>query len=186
LKFYKFSLLILLMFFALNLNSHPHLFIEPSLEIELNDNYISGFRVGWKWDYWWSSDVIAACDLNKDFFLDEEEIQLVYQDYFNRIQRVGYFAEIYFDGEFQRIGKVEQFSAKIEGDETVSYSFLFPLNLELEEKVEIKIVFYDRTIFTAFDRDLVLIEHKDLLYENVRITTYSLYGVQVQFKVSLK
>ncbi len=182
----KFLILIVLLVFTLSLYSHPHLFIEPSVELVLSENRISGIKVVWKWDYWWSSDVIAACDLDKDFFLNEEEIQLVYENYFSRIHRVGYFTEIYINGKSQRIGKVEHFSAKIEGDETVSYSFLFPLYIEISGKVGIKIVFHDRTIFTAFDRDLELIEHEDLLHENVRVNTHSLYGVQVQFDVSLK
>lgn len=184
-KLREFLFLIVFLLFTISLNGHPHLFIEPSVELVLSENVISGIRVIWKWDIWWSMDVIAACDLDKDFFLNEEEIELVYKNYFSRINRVGYFTDIYINGKSHRISKVEQFSAKIEEDETVSYSFLFPLNVEIKGETGVRIVFYDRTIFTAFDRDLKLIKHEDLNYENVRISTYSLYGVQVQFDVSL-
>ena len=177
------SLISLIFLMSVALKAHPHLFVEPAVEVMVTEDRVIGLRVTWKWDIWWSMDVIADCDVDRDFFLSEEEVNLVYNNYFNAIESFGYFTEIFVNNRQQQIDKVLNFSAKIEDDETVSYSFTFPLELSTASRPRIRIRFNDRTIYTAFDRDLKLKADKKIELYDIRIATHSYYGVQVDFSV---
>ncbi len=177
--------LFLLMIVA-SLFCHPHLFVEPSVKVLTSENTISGILVYWKWDLWWSMDVISECDLDRDFAFNEKEVELVYKDFFSPIRQYAYFTEITVAGKKQSINRVENFDAVINGDETVTYSFVFPINVEINQRVPIKILFNDRTIFTAFETNIETIENDQLIYQNIKTSGYGFYGAQVELDVILK
>jgi ABC-type uncharacterized transport system substrate-binding protein len=182
----KLLLSFLMLLSVASLFCHPHLFVEPSVKVLSSENTISGILVYWKWDLWWSMDVISECDLDKNFTLNAEEVELVYNDFFSPIRQYAYFTEITVAGKKQRINRVENFDAVINGDETVTYSFVFPINVEIKEKVPIRVLFNDRTIYTAFETNIDTIENDHLLYRNIKTSGYGYYGAQIEFDVILK
>jgi len=184
-KYKEILILLSIMLFS-KLLAHPHLFIEPSLEFIVSDNSIRAVRVCWKWDRWWSMDVIFDCDINRDGYLDEEEIKLVYNDYFKGIQNFNYFTQIFIDGNKSNTGQVKNFTAKINNDETVSYCFDFAVEASLNRSVKFEIRFEDITIFTAFDRDLTIKNHQDLVYKDLTIGMLGYYGVKAELIIEKK
>ena len=62
--------------------SHPHVFIETSMEFIFNESELKGFRLNWIFDEMFSSVVMQDCDKNKDILLDKKEIRIIEKDYF--------------------------------------------------------------------------------------------------------
>lgn len=169
---------------AVSLTAHPHLFIEPSLGVIVEDNTITGLRVSWKWDMWWSMDVIAEADKNRDGFLDKEEVKIVYDKFFVGIKDFDFFTEIRVNGKKQDTDDIKDFNAVIEKDKIVSYSFVFPLNEELQEQTGFLVRFSDPTIFVAFDRKIELLNKDSVNYREKRTSNHGYYGVQIEFQVA--
>lgn len=164
--------------------SHPHLFITPSAAVIISNSVVEGVRIIWKWDKWWSSDVMSECDKNKDGKLDSNEIKLVYQDYFSGIEDLNFFTEVYVNGKKVKIKKVLDFSVSVLEDNLVEYVFVIPLDIPIESKVEMEIVFNDESIYTAFDKK-VNISSSSGVIKNPKLSPVGYYGVKVIFDIIL-
>lgn len=178
-------ILLLFCFFLLStlLHSHPHLFIKPSVEVVITNSTIKGIKITWEWDKWWSEDVINECDIDKNNAFDKKEIQLIYKNFFSGVKDFNYFTEIYVNKNKSRINTVLDFNASINKDNIVAYSFIIPLEVKYETGIKIKICFNDETIYTAFDKNLILVSNTDYTFNNLKISEYSYYGVQVAFEI---
>ena len=163
---------------------HPHLFIKPSIEIVSNENIIKGIKLIWEWDNWWSEDVINACDTNKNGIFGDDEVKLVYKNFFSGVKDFNYFTEIFINGEKLKIISISDFNAYIDKDYIVIYEFSIPIELKLENTLKIKIRFNDETIYTAFEKNINLIKNNNYKFTNLSIADYSYYGVQLSFNVS--
>lgn len=42
--------------------AHPHLFVKSEIKPEIDNNLLTGFKIIWEWDEYWTSDVMAECD----------------------------------------------------------------------------------------------------------------------------
>ncbi|MCK5683178.1 DUF1007 family protein [bacterium] len=150
----KVYLIILLFFFPLFLFSHPHIFIESSIEIVLNDNGIEGMNHKWVFDEMFSGSMIGDFDdgdevLSKEEIADLKKNAFEYtseQEYFTRIKVVGHSTV----SEKKKIKlNAENFVATIQ-DGKLIYSFFTPLKLDFSEKKKIIISIYDSTYYVAF------------------------------------
>ena len=129
-------------------------------------------------------DVIADSDKNRNGFFDRDEVKVVYDTFFIGIKDFDFFTEIIINGKKQIIKDVMDFNALIENDNTVSYQFVFPLNMKLEEPLKLKVKFSDRTIFVAFDRKIELLNKDKSNYQKAKSSNYEFYGVQIEFEVN--
>ncbi|HOF00634.1 MAG TPA: DUF1007 family protein [Spirochaetota bacterium] len=164
--------------------SHPHLFIKSSSDFLIKDNFIKGIKISWTWDKWWSEDVINECDKNNDNLFDEKETQLIYEDFFIGIEDFNYFTEITINNKKIKIAGVKDFKAFINSDKIVTYIFVIPIEVKIEDEVKISLAFNDETIYTAFDKNVVLKNITGYAYKNLKITNYSYYGVKIDFTIA--
>ncbi|GEM_PF-1285825 len=166
------------------LQAHPHIFITVSLQPVIEQETLKGFKMKWVWDKWWSEDVINSCDNDKNGVFDEKENSQIFKDFFDGIKDYNYFTEISIDGKKIKTGLVKKLSATMEKSGQVSYSFFLPAEVPISKKTKIKLVFNDETIYTAFDKNVLLIQKPGIEYNNPSYVTSGYYGVQVTFQMT--
>ena len=179
----KYSLLILLLLLGNIIYGHPHLFITPSIGIVKNENSLAGIQITWQWDKWFSEDIIMECDTNYNGSLEKNEIKLVYDDFFVNIRDFGFFMILVINNKKYRIKSVTGFEAKINNDRTVTYDFIVPVNISLESPVKVELYFDDTTLYTAFDKEILLDSGESCIFKNIKIGTYNYCGAEAVFEI---
>lgn len=183
-KYYTIIILTIILTLPAGLHSHPHLFIKPAIEVVKTGQNSAAIKMTWEWDKWWSREVIRECDKNRNGYFDTSEIKLVYDEFFSGIKSFGFFTQIYLNGKRVRFNSVNNFSAYINSDDIVTYSFIIPLNIDITETATLRICFNDETIYAAFDQTVKLIKNSDINYTRTSIKEFSYYGTEVQFDIS--
>jgi ABC-type uncharacterized transport system substrate-binding protein len=175
--FLTFSLLVLSC--PVDVLAHPHLFIKPSITVLNKGSAISGLRVVWNWDTYWSEDVIAECDFNNDGKFTGDELKRVYDDFFVNIKDFDFFTSLRINGKRQRVRAVSDFTARINTDKTVSYEFTIRLNGIKAGPAQIAIAFNDETIYAAFDNKIPVSASGIIKGQKTGIESH--YGVTTSF-----
>jgi ABC-type uncharacterized transport system substrate-binding protein len=176
----KMSLIIpFLLILGATASAHPHLFIKSRVEPMIDGEMLQGVTITWTWDKWWSMDVLTYCDLDGNNLLDDEEIEMVYRDFFSGVKEFGWFMQIRVNGERISIDKPEGFNAVVGTEGIVTYSFFIPLNVSSAAGKRVSVIFNDETIYTSFDLKVELIDRDTL--KDVIIKEFSYYGVEVRF-----
>jgi ABC-type uncharacterized transport system substrate-binding protein len=175
--------------FLTTLDAHPHIFIKPSLKLYFNQNMLRSVKVIWRWDEYWSLDVMEECDKNGDGALSDQEVSLVYKDFFAAIKDYDYFTKLTIDGSPVSGFEVslEDFNAYInieEGKKILYYEFVIPVQRAALEK-EISVVFADRTIYTAFSPGGFSLELNDssLSVVDQRVEREGYCGTRAEFLI---
>lgn len=177
----------IVLFISITAFSHPHLFIKPSLELFVEDGSVSGIRIVWEWDKWWSAEVVAECDSDKNGVFDAKETKIVFEDFFSAVKSFGYFTAIYVDGKSVKIDEVLQFAAFIDKDKIVTYSFVVPFAKPVKGTgASLKIDFNDETVYTAFDRGIKIMPNDAFKVTDFKSSEHGFYGASVSFKVKGK
>jgi len=183
----KYKIILLIITFLsipAGLQSHPHLFIKPAIEVIKTGTDSAAIKMTWEWDKWWSREVIRECDKNRNGYFETSEIKLVYNDFFSGIKSSGFFTQIYLNGRRVRFNSVNNFSAFISSDDIVTYTFIIPINIDTTGPATVKICFNDETIYAAFDRTVKLVKNSDINYTSISIKEFSYYGTEVSFNIS--
>lgn len=183
----KYLLIIFLLFIspaAVRLYSHPHLFIKPTVEFIKTGQKRGAIKIKWEWDKWWSRDIIRECDINKDGFFDKNETKLVYDDFFIGIKKFNYFMEIRLNGKRLNFNSVSNFSASVDSNKIASYTFIIPIKPEITDPMEVAICFNDKTIYAAFDKEIILSANNDFTYSRISIKDSGYYGRKIVFDIS--
>jgi len=88
------------------------------------------------------------------------------------------------NGKKHKISGVNEFKALINKDRTVTYIFYIPIEMKIENEVKITMSFNDKTIYTAFDKNVVVNAINGYTIRNCMITDYSYYGVKIKFIIT--
>lgn len=127
--------------------SHPHVFIDTEVKVELDDKGLKGIGLSWFFDEFFSSWIIDEFDADKDGAFSEEEQRNIYEQAFTNLEHYGYFTRIFAAGQEVPVTRVERFSARIEQDRIV-YSFFIPLGIDISKSSsEILIAVYDESFY---------------------------------------
>ncbi|WP_028575664.1 DUF1007 family protein [Desulfonatronovibrio hydrogenovorans] len=127
--------------------SHPHVFVESELEIELDQKGIKGFWQHWSFDEYFSAWVIDEYDTDKDGQFSPEETQRLYQEAFKNLKNHGYFTRVLNNGQEIPVREIQNFSVRIENNMAV-YSFFVPLNISIDSSTkDIFIAVYDESFY---------------------------------------
>ncbi len=183
-KYYTIILLIIILSLPAGLHSHPHLFIKPAIEVIKTGPDSAAIKMTWEWDKWWSKEVIRECDKNRNGYFDTSEIKLVYHEFFSGIKNFGFFTQIYLNGKRVRFNSVNNFSAYINSDDIVFYTFIIPINIDTTGPMTVRICFNDETIYAAFDQAVQLIKNSDINYTLISMKKLSYYGTEILFDIS--
>lgn len=158
--------------------AHPHLFIKAGAGFAIDKGGITGLKIRWLWDEWWSEDVKAECDLDGNGSLNAKEIALVEKNFFSGVEKFSYFLKATADGKRVKIGKARNFTAKILADGTVSYEFTITLPTAVQQKGKIEICFADDTIYTAFEEKVDILGESKFIKKKA-VSPYGDYGVKL-------
>jgi ABC-type uncharacterized transport system substrate-binding protein len=127
--------------------SHPHVFIETGLVVQLSDEGITGFWQHWAFDEYFSAWVIDDFDTDKDGKFSDEELKHVYEGTFTYIKQHGYFTRVLKSDKEIPVTKIENFSVQIK-DNRVIYSFFVPLEIKISQSAQdIIIAVYDESFY---------------------------------------
>lgn len=173
----KYTCIFIFFVFINFLNAHPHLFIDPVMNLIINEDKLTGIKVEWTWDEWWSMDVIDACDKNKNKVFEQNEIDLVYKDFFSAVKDFNFFTILEINNRKIPVNKTENFSAKIDKG-IVKYYFTIPLDISVSDKMSVKIFKNDDTVFTAFEKIKLNINSDKYNITDLKTGVYNFCGTQ--------
>ncbi|MCK4935302.1 MAG: DUF1007 family protein [Elusimicrobiales bacterium] len=141
----KAIILFLILLSPVSLYAHPHVWIDASVKIHLNDKkQVTAITEVWEFDDMFSLAVIEANDKNKDKKFDKEETLSVKNSYFLNLKNYGFYTNVFVDGkEFPLSMTLSSFSAEIV-DEKVIYVFTIKLSKPLDPfKHKVDLGIYD-------------------------------------------
>lgn len=126
--------------------SHPHVFIDAGLEVELDESGVKGLRLTWTFDEYFSAWIIYEYDVDEDGAFCKAEQAALYLEVFINLENYNFFTRILRDGRDIPV-TVEQFAAAIEGDRVV-YSFFVPLGLAVgSDDPPLHVAVYDESFY---------------------------------------
>ncbi len=158
--------------------AHPHLFIKPGVGFVIGKGGITGLKIRWLWDEWWSEDVAAECDLDMNGSFNAKEITLVEKNFFSGAESFNYFLKATAEGKRLKTGKARNFTAKILADGTVSYEFTLALPAAVQQKGKMEICFADDTIYTAFEEKVDILGDSKFIKKKT-VSPHGDYGVKL-------
>ncbi len=130
--------------------SHPHVFIETSVEFIFSESELKGFNLKWVFDEMFSSDVMGDCDKNNDGVLDKKEIIVAEENCFSNLKNYNYFCHIVHDGKKYMVKEVKEFNAYFNEDKKIVYEFFVPIKITLDKQYKnLKLAVYDDTYYIA-------------------------------------
>lgn len=146
----KILLLLLLSLLPALASAHPHVFINGTLSFSFDNTRLTGIRVSWEFDPMFSSQVITACDENKNRKFDAIENGKVRSGFFKNLKNFDYFTRVWINNVFKRTTAVTGFRATI-NKESVTFQFFIPLNQTVsKDETSVKVAFIDDSNFVAF------------------------------------
>ena len=127
--------------------SHPHVFIDYTVNFVFNQNGLAGIETEWVFDEMYSSILIQDYDVDKDGKFSNSEIITTKQDAFSNLENYNYFIYITINCKCFEVKSVENFSVDVY-DNKVIYSFFIPwvVPATLSYK-KIEICMYDETYY---------------------------------------
>lgn len=185
-KLKKFIMLLFLFLLPCLVTAHPHLFIKPSVQLHVENSVLKGIKINWEWDKWWSGDVIHECDFNNDGSFSEKEIKYIYKNFFKSISAYGYFIRIEINDKKVNVKSVKNFNAKLVNESRVDYNFYIPINKNINSRTKFEISFDDETIYTAFEKQIKLLEVEGYKITERRTLVAGYYGVKEIFYLEKK
>lgn len=145
--FIFFTVLVLL---PSQLTAHPHMFVSAQLEFVWTDTTLKGVYETWRFDRFFSADIIQGYDLNRDGAFNTAETQDVYDNAFINTKNYYYFTFIRQGEKRHSPEKVSRFSV-YQKDGIVFYRFY--VDLSRYEGSSLYFAVYDYTFFCDFRYD---------------------------------
>ncbi len=130
-----------------SLLSHPHVFIDYTVNFVFDQNGVAGIETQWIFDEMYSSMLIQDYDVDKDGRFNSSEIKTAKQDAFSNLKNYNYFVYITIDSKCFEVKSVENFSVDVR-DNRVVYRFFIPCVVPATPSYKkIEICMYDETYY---------------------------------------
>jgi nickel/cobalt transporter (NicO) family protein len=130
-------------------HAHPHMWIDGTFELQLDNNGLSGIRATWEFDEFNGSEMIFMFDDDFDGRLSAAEVRRVHDEAFVHLVQLDYFM-VAFSGERQlTIPEADSFDARIDRGRLV-YEFTVPLRVPWQNLDDLVIAFFDESFFIDF------------------------------------
>ncbi|MBR9981833.1 MAG: DUF1007 family protein [Desulfatitalea sp.] len=127
--------------------SHPHVFIEVRIEVELDARGIKGIWQHWTFDEYFSAWIIEEFDTDGDGKFSDEELPIVFEQSFHNLAKHGYYTKILVGDRQIPVNHIEHFSVAIENNHTI-YSFFTSLNIAIEpDTPPVVVAVYDEDFY---------------------------------------
>lgn len=133
-----------------------------------DDLGVTGFKIEWQFDYFFSSSIIGECDWDMNGKFNAEELDYLEYFAFNNLENYHYFTTIIHNGKTTYPKKYKSFKAWCK-DDLLCYSFIIPYKAAFSDLKELSIGLYDDTFYcdVAFfpERSFYWIQEKQVGFE---------------------
>lgn len=143
----------LLLFKSSESFSHPHMFIDTSTQLIIEQGRVRSVKAVWKFEKMSSQSIIYTFDENKDSHLSPKEEGVLKSTVINNLKKHDFFTKFFINRKEVSMPKEVRHSVRIE-KEILFIDFIFPFDIEISDKEKIvAVTIYDSTLFTAFSGD---------------------------------
>jgi ABC-type uncharacterized transport system substrate-binding protein len=148
-RFYLCAISVLLIAVSpLDLSAHPHTYVANRFTILFDDQGLTGIRVNWVFDKFFSAMILEDYDGNHDNVLEPSEVETIKKEAFSFLVNQGYFMHIKIDGEPFEVKYVKDFTARTR-DGALIYEFTVPCHVRAAgQPRQIRAAPYDATFYT--------------------------------------
>ncbi|MBI5121027.1 MAG: DUF1007 family protein [Rhodospirillales bacterium] len=145
----RFLALMLLMaaFFPANARAHPHVWVGTAFSFVVAKGTVTGLRVEWAFDDFFSSSLLADFDVNKNGRFEAEEVKVIEKKAFAKTGEQNWFTYIKLGDKTLKGLVPKEFSVDIRKKEVV-YSFLLPLPEPVDpRKTPISVSYFEESYY---------------------------------------
>lgn len=146
------SIFILTLFLHTLLYAHPHVFMDASTQIKVNDNVLEGIKIKATFDEMNTMIYMEEYDKNKDKKLNEQETQLFLKEVFHYFK--GNYSHFYirFDDKKIETEELKILNVGIENN-LLFYEVYLPLNLKINDNNTLVLSIYDAAYYFTYFYD---------------------------------
>ena len=145
---------VILLFTTAKGYTHPHTFIDSTIECEFDSSGLKGFWINWTFDPMFTAQLIMDYDLDRNGSLSEEEVLDIKENAFSNLINYYYFTYITENKKTYRPEKVSSFTASIIGKD-ILYRFFIPYTCSPSDGGNrVIIAVYDDTFFCDISLEL--------------------------------
>jgi len=127
---------------------HPHVFIDPSVTVFIQNNQVTTLSLKWVFDEMTSGLCYEAFDNNKNKILDPAEEDNIRKNIFPGLAEYDYYTYITFDGVPLKKLNPGNLRAHFNKEKCMVYEFTITLNKTFSKSFSI--YFTDKTIYSDF------------------------------------
>jgi nickel/cobalt exporter len=167
-----FTITALAVLVPIDVKAHPHCFILNSVRFVFDPDGLAQIRIDWQFDEFFTGQILADCDKDSDWKLDDEEKACVKLHYFDNLVQHNFFTFIRINGRLIETSKAEHLKiALIENK--LMYQFTVPCRVSgAPGDKDVRVAIYDPTFYCAMnfpDQLPVLVENEGDLDYSVRV-----------------
>jgi ABC-type uncharacterized transport system substrate-binding protein len=172
----RLALLVALLWVSGDASAHPHLWIDTTVDLLLDDSGVHAAAVTWVFDDFNSSEMIFMFDTNLNGELSPDEVQRLQQESFSHLAQIDYFLLSYRGSEQLDIGGAQAFDASIDRGR-MSFEFTVPIQVPWRRIADLVIMSFDGSYYIDFQTTPVRSRYVHdqhvlhVLNETVRLTT---------------
>jgi ABC-type uncharacterized transport system substrate-binding protein len=131
--------------FSLPTWTHPHMFIDTRLKLDIDGERLEKLEITWYFDPLFTASIRGDFDEDGNGSFDDYETDQIRQYAFSNLANYDYFTFVMTGGKTYVPQSIENFRAFMENSQLV-YRFTVPLSLPIAEN-ELSVAVYDETYF---------------------------------------
>ena len=135
--------------------AHPHIWIDAYVDMLIEGGKVTGLRIHWTFDPFFSGMAAADFDTDGDGALGDDEVAALAANSADALKDSGFFTHVWIDGEPLTIPAVENFDASVR-DDLLNYAFtvVFPEPVD-PRKASLDISLHDPSYYVEITMDSV-------------------------------
>ncbi len=159
-RFWLLMPLLLLASFAVRpATAHPHVWVDSSLELEMDEGKVTGLAVTWRFDDFYSEMVRLDFDQNRDGSLSQKELDALVGISATSLSAHSFFTHLRVGDEQREVKAVKDFYAEDDGTQ-ILYRFRIPLPEPIDvNETPFSIGFFDKGYYvdlTLADKNITV------------------------------
>ena len=129
--------------------AHPHVFISQKINIVFDHKGVAGFNIEWEFDDMFTVMILDDYDVNKNQFLEKNEVATIKEKAFSYLANFSYFTFIKIENKPFDVKFVKNFFAKIKNKKLI-YEFFVPCHVSAIKNIKnIIVASYDPSYYSA-------------------------------------
>jgi ABC-type uncharacterized transport system substrate-binding protein len=126
--FWSGIILVIILFNTMPLFAHPHVFIDYQANFIFNQKGLSGVKLKWIFDEFYSASLLRDYDQKHDKSLSVSEVKRLQKEAFAAIANYNYFCDLRLNKKVFVIRSITDFNAAVENNRLI-YVFFIPCQI---------------------------------------------------------